>query len=111
MPQEPKSRCARHLRWPHRLGIKMGVQADWSRKHRTMSHDLAIGELSEQEIRCIEEMRQKKVHDCDDNLLNLQEPRTPSGGGKLFVWLLLAIIGLQNMTLITMYLFAQNNKN
>jgi hypothetical protein len=46
----------------------MGVQADWSRKHRTMSRDLAIGVLSEQEIRCIKEMRQQKVHDCDDNL-------------------------------------------
>ena len=91
----------------------MGVQADWSRKHRTMSRDLAIGVLSEQEIRCIKEMRQQKVHDCDDNLLNLQEPvaRIPSGGGKSFVWLLLAIIGVQNMTLIIMYLFAQNNKN
>ena len=91
----------------------MGVQADWSRKHRTMSRDLAIGVLSEQEIRCIKEMRQQKVHDCDDNLLTLQEPvaRIPSGGGKSFVWLLLAIIGVQNMTLIIMYLFAQNNKN
>ena len=77
-----------------------------------MSHDWAIGELSEQEIRCIKEMRQRKAHDSDENLLNLQDPvaRIPSGGGKSFVWLLLAIIGVQNITLIITYLFAQHYK-
>ena len=115
-----------------------------------MSHDLAIGELSEQEIRCIKEMRQRKARDCvvrvpftqcsipagadierlvqrydlavnnlrpgqhdfDRNLLNLQDPiaMIPSGGGKTFVWLLLAIIGVQNITLIITYLLAQHNK-
>jgi hypothetical protein len=52
------------LRWPQHFGIKIeAVLTTWSGKPCIMSDHMPIGKLSEEEVRCIQEMRQRKARD------------------------------------------------
>lgn len=52
------------LRWPQHFGIKIeAVLTTWSGKPCIMSDHMPIGNLSEEEVRCIQEMRQRKARD------------------------------------------------
>ena len=102
------------LRWPHRLGIKLRVvQAGWSGKHRKYR---TIWQLASSPSKKYGALRKCDNEKCtiaiDRNLLSLQDPVAiiPTGGGKSFVWLLLAVIGVQNIALLVTYLFAKHNK-